>query len=368
MPDRDFIIAPSTPSVMVSLEPAHNVLHSLLLLIRAEKTSGFDDWVTRTAGALTPGEKERNRLAILGLHFALMPQQSWPSFPAYLDHLAASDPTALRDKMLDAYAKIPPLDSSEDRAWYDEPPPFDRRAMLKDVDSYLGFLRERFCEEAMDEELESKAYSYTIDPPAMRDVLVSHLREMWTKYLAPEWKRVEPMLQDAVRAFQQVDLSSKNKLQAAQLITGQEMEEKWAKAFDQVEHIIFVPSAHVGPYLGKFHAGGDTMWVLFGARLPKGVQFHAPDLSRAEILVRLNAMSDNNRLRILKLISEEGEQRSQGIISELELSQSTVSRHLNQLCAAGYLSERRCNGSKCYKLNAERVTDTLQAISNFLLG
>ena len=34
MPDRDFIIAPSTPSVTVSIEPAHNALHSLLMLVK----------------------------------------------------------------------------------------------------------------------------------------------------------------------------------------------------------------------------------------------------------------------------------------------------------------------------------------------
>jgi DNA-binding transcriptional ArsR family regulator len=52
----------------------------------------------------------------------------------------------------------------------------------------------------------------------------------------------------------------------------------------------------------------------------------------------------------------------------LDLSQSASSRHLKQLSATGFLSERRCNGAKCYKLNAERLDDTLQAVSVFLLG
>jgi hypothetical protein len=32
------------------------------------------------------------------------------------------------------------------------------------------------------------------------------------------------------------------------------------------------------------------------------------------------------------------------------------------------LSERRCAGAKCYRLNEERVEDTLQAIRAFLIG
>jgi DNA-binding transcriptional ArsR family regulator len=110
------------------------------------------------------------------------------------------------------------------------------------------------------------------------------------------------------------------------------------------------------------------LWVLFGARLPEGTQFQAPDLSRTEIVVRLSALADDNRLQILKLILEQGELSSQEIMASLEFSQSAASRHLKQLSATGYLSERRCNGAKCYQLNPERIENTLQAVSNFLLG
>ena len=108
--------------------------------------------------------------------------------------------------------------------------------------------------------------------------------------------------------------------------TGQTLgETKWKRGLESFERVIFVPTAHAGPYLGKFH-GGDTLWVLFGARLPQGVRFHAPDLSRAEIIMRLSALTDDNRLRILKLVSEEGEQSSQDIMSHLTPSQ-TAQRH-----------------------------------------
>ena len=146
-----------------------------------------------------------------------------------------------------------------------------------------------------------------------------------------------------------------------------EKEEYWKLVFEQAERLIFVPSTHVGPYLGKFKFG-NTLWMLFGARIPEGVQVHAPDLSRAEILVRISALADDTRLRILKLVSEGGELCSHDIMIRLRLSQSAVSRHLKHLSATGYLSERRCNGAKCYALNPKRVEDTLCAISVFLLG
>jgi DNA-binding transcriptional ArsR family regulator len=366
---EDFIEIPNVAPLSVALEPAQNAFHSLLLLTKAEELSGLSDWVIRTADALTPRERKRHKVVFYGLYFAMVPEQSWSSFPAYVDHLATRNPTALRDKMLAVYAKIPPLVEGEKRVWYDEPPPIDLGAVLKDVDSYLDFLRERYDMNQEDAEIEAQAHSYVVDPPAMQDLIVSHLRKMWDEYLAPEWERVEPMLQDAVEAFQQIDFSDMSKFEAGRLITGQELErERWEQKLERAEKVVFVPSAHVGPYLGKHWAGGGTLWVFFGARLPEGVQFQAPDLSRAEIVVRLSALADDNRLRILKLVSEKGEPSSQDIMASLGLSQSAASRHLQQLSANGYLSERRCNSAKCYQLNPERIENTLQAVSNFLLG
>jgi ArsR family transcriptional regulator len=369
MPDQGFIVTPTTTLTDVALEPAHNVLHSLMLLAQSEHTSGFGEWVVRTAAALSAAERETLPLVAIGLHYAIAPAGSWPSFPAYVDHLAAMKPLALRDKLLDTYSRILPLSEDGFHGMSAQPLPIDREAVLADVDAYLAFLRERFDADHMDDALEAKAYSYVVDPPAMQALIVSFLRTMWGKYLAPEWQRVEPMLQDAVRAFQQVDLASMDLPAAIEYVTDRELEEgKWSCMLEHATHVTFVPSAHVGPYVGRYGVGCERIWILFGARPPKGIQIQAPDLSRNEILVRLNALSDDNRLRILKFISEQGEQCSSKIMDELELSQSTVSRHLNQLAAAGYLSARRVDGSKCYQLHPEQIEETLQAISAYLLG
>jgi len=363
-PVQELIIAPDVPAIAVALEPAHTALHSLWLLLRAESISGLGDWVTRTAVALTPQERETLRLVMIGLHYAVVPDKSWPSFPAYLDDLADRDPYALRDKMLQAYADFSPLATDSPVVDIEA----DMEAALASVEAYVAFLRERFDCGHLDEALEARAYTYVVDPPAMQALIVDHLRHMWDKFLASEWEAVKPMLQDAVTAFQQVDLSAMSRHKAAQFITGQTLRgEKWENSLESYQRVIFVPTAHAGPYLGKFKSG-DTLWVLFGARLPQGTRFHAPDLSRAEIIMRLSALTDDNRLRILKLVSEEGEQSSQDIMSHLDLSQSATSRHLTQLSATGYLTERRCSGAKCYELDPERITNTLKAVSSFLLG
>ncbi len=200
----------------------------------------------------------------------------------------------------------------------------------------------------------------------MKELIITHLRHMWNRYLVDEWTRVMPMLLDAVKAFRQIDFSEMSLLETAQFVTGQQLTEgRWERLLEQSEQIIFVPSAHVGPYLGRF-MDGKTAGVIFGARLPEGVYIDAPDLSRAEILVRLGALADDTRLRILKLASDEGEKRSQDIMRQLNLSQSAASRHLKQLSATGYLTERRCEGAKCYEFNNDRIENTLNALLAFL--
>lgn len=372
VPEPDLIVVPPVPSIGVALEPAHSALGSLVSLIKADEYSGFAEWVTRTAAALTPEQWHTHRLVMIGVHFAIVPDRSFPSFPAYVDHLAALDPVVLRNRVFSAYAQVSkheeccaPPDPTAAQTSVDIAP------LLEDVDVFLEFLKERFPVEHMDLEIESEAHRYLNDPPALQELIVSHFRNMWEEFLSPEWERVMPMAQTSVDAFQHVDFGDLSRFEAAQLVLGREIGKEegefWRTAFEETERLIFVPSAHLGPYVGKFRSG-DTLWVVFGARIPEGVQIDAPDLSRAEILVRLSALADDTRLRILALISGEGELRSQDIMANLQLSQSAASRHLKQLSATGYLSERRCEGAKCYTLNQKRVEDTLRAVSAYLLG
>lgn len=361
MPEMDLYVAPDAQAVRVSLEPAFNGLNSLVLLNKADRLSGLDEWVTRTAAAAAPEVRRRHHLVFNGFYFALLPQRSFPSFPTYVAALAAEEPVRLRDRLLDTYDRIPPRSA-------DATPP-DRAALLASEDTFLRYLLERFPPENVDPGMEAEAHTYLNDPPAMQALIVSHLEHMWTQVLAPEWARVTPMLQAAVAAMRQLPLDQLSLEEAARQITGQELdlETCWDGALEKAERVVFVPSAHLGPYLGRF-AAGDTVWVLYGARSPAGFPEVSPELSRADLLVRLNALADDTRLRIIRLILDRGECSSKDIMSELELSQSAASRHLKQLSASGYLKERRCDGAKCYSLNPERVRDLLQALSGFLLG
>jgi ArsR family transcriptional regulator len=176
------------------------------------------------------------------------------------------------------------------------------------------------------------------------------------------------MLRESVKAFQNANLDNMNRLEMARYITGQDLnEDHWAKILAKAERVVFIPNPHIGPYVTRFHFR-DALGVVFGARLPEDASVRIPELDRAEIVVRMSALADDTRLRILQMIAENGEMRSQDIIEAVGLSQPSVSRYLTQLTVTGFLQERRANGAKAYALNRDRIEKTLNATHRFLLG
>lgn len=355
---EEIISVPTPHPISVRLEPAFNAIQALLLLYHAQEMSDADEWVLQTYQAMTPEERRRNALVAIGFHYVIIPDRSWPSFQAYLQNFRDTDPLALRKRMLDVYQNhecARDVDPSE--TIYDA---------LASEETYLAFLSKRFP--IFDPEIESEAYRYVIQPEAMKEMILAHLTGMWDKYLAPEWQRVKPVLKAVVDAFEGVDFRQMDALTAANWITGRDVSgQKWAQKMAEVRQVIFAPSVISGPYFGHY-LSGDTLRVLYRARLPKNVEAGDTELSRAEILIRLNTLADDTRLRILQYISAHGETRSQTLIDEFNLSQPAASRHLSVLSGMGYLNERRCDGAKCYTINAERIEETARALSRYLLG
>ena len=365
MADIELIAPAKTVTVTFSLEPAHNVLSSLFLINEAEDTSGLHDWVYQTAAALSPDRQRHNRLVC---HFfgaeALLDRHSWPGFPAWLDHLAAQEPTAMRDRILEDFIRhvARKLDSGEAIAI---PTPAE---LLADRATYLALIERVYASKGGTPDLSlcETAHALFNDPPALKDLILTHLGWMWEAHLAAEWERNLPTLRETVAAFQQLDYAGLSLAGAIRRTVGREVPAAWEEWTGAIDHIIFLPSAHIGPYLLEMEGDETSARIVFGARLPGGVAARPSALSRTELQMRLSALADDTRLQILRLLAQEGELCAQDIMARLGLSQSAASRHLRQLSATGYVLERRRDGAKCYRLNRERMNDTLNALLHFL--
>jgi DNA-binding transcriptional ArsR family regulator len=362
--DTRYSLAPQVVTVSFGVEPVQNALESFSLLTQVDALSGLGDWVVTTAAALPPERLRFHDMLfdVLGYLFVEIepptPQQR--DFPSYVSRLASLDAEATVETLVEAMRSAPLHHPEAGIALEDVPP---AESLLRDRDLFVQYLsKAKSCQntEAME-----RAHHLLNDPPAMLAEIDEHFTWMWHETFASEWARVKPMIEESVAAFERLEFYNLTALEAIRAVTGRDMTGKMGYKLENTERLRFVPNAHIGPYISKWKQN-ETLLLSFGARLPRGVHLHSSALSRSELLVRLNALADDTRLRILELLTQHEELCAQDIIERLGLSQSTISRHLSQLSASGYITERRREVAKCYSLNTDRVVDTVRSLTNFL--
>ena len=363
---RELVLAPQVVQVEFALVPVLNALNSLHLTGQVERLSGLGEWVNRMAAALTPAEKRLEGLLDSSLALTIsdaLPMAHYPDFPSFLRDWNGMDPVVLRDRLLDFVLRMP---SEFPECWTRDLPVPTAAEVLASTQAYVAFMRSFDEMDDLDEAEWADYGQLMADPPRLQREVSAYLTPAWAiGGLRDEWARSEPMLAEAVLAYQKQSFRNLTAMEAIRAVTGRDISlfSHWAIA--QAERIVFVPSPHMGPYLAGM-LGEKVLYVMFGARAPQGVSVLSPGLGRAELLVRLNALADDTRLQILELLTRTEELCAQEIIEALSLSQSSASRHLSQLSASGFLLERRREVNKCYSLNRERADEVVRALSSFL--
>lgn len=362
MPETSYILAPPVIQVRFALHPALNVLESIREIEEIERLSGLSEWVTRTAASLPAERRELNKLLFQEfetLFFDVLPPMDYASFPAYLDAIAALEPATMRDQILTSCLHFLKQHSV---LWKPSMEELTAQRLVADETIYVEFIAATTEPDDFNEASARHSYALFHDPRRLQATIVEHLRWMWDNAAKAEWERVEPMLRDSVAAFEKQDFTNLTAYEAMRAVTTRDVRGKMIEKAETIDTIVFVPAAHIGPYIVQIGTE-KILYVIFGARLPRGAQVESPALSRSELLTRLNALADDTRLRILELLTQHDELCAQDIIEQLELSQSSASRHLSQLSATGFITERRREVAKCYALNTERVMDTVRTLT-----
>jgi len=358
--DWDFILAPSTVAVEVVLDEVAIVSNSLKMIKAEEFHDGLHEWIRETAFKLTPEQSKLNeRIAHFIDHFVV--ESGASTFPEFIESIDNLSTDTVYDCSLHWLRKL------------DDYPGDDN--LLADIEDYMAYVEQATATKMSKKGEEFHREWWEVEwqvlqaPEQFLGDVKGHLQFMWDTYLESEWKRVKPMLEEAVNAFNEIDYDGMTAHDAIETVTGRNMRGKdfFEERLEKTEKLIFMPSAHLGPYI-SWGATPDesTMLFFFGARPPKNAKVKSTALSRSELLVRLNALADETRLKILEMLTEQDELCAQDFITGLDLSQSSASRHLRQLTASGYLSERRRDVAKCYSINPERIDDTIQALKLFL--
>ncbi|GAB5492301.1 MAG: hypothetical protein Phog2KO_25160 [Phototrophicaceae bacterium] len=360
MADWNFILAPATVAVEIVLDEVAIISNSVKMLKADEFHQGLHEWISRTAKELTPEQgKTNHKVAVLIDHFVT--ETKAKTFPEFI--------VAIKD--------IPPARVIDFRLHWlrdHENYPGDD-VLINDKQAYLDILQQTIAKKYPEKDKDFDAKYWSEEWESLQDIeqlideIVTHLQLLWDNYLELEWERVKPMLQEAVDAFNEIDYEGMSAYDAIETVAGRNMRGKdfFEKRLEKANKLIFMPNAHLGPFISWGTTDDErSMLFFFGARPPKNAKMKTSALSRSELLVRLNALADETRLKMLELLTENDELCAQDFITGLDLSQSSASRHLRQLTASGYVSERRRDVAKCYSLNPERIDDTILALKGFL--
>jgi len=356
----------SQAPVRAALEPVGNALNSFSLLNEVERTSGLNVWVMQTAHALTPEQRHTHKLVFEGLRDALTPQPDEPNFPSYLHNLTELNPFLVR-KMV-----IEPLRSRFSRLVSYATP--DTKRLFNDVDAFLYCIKQIQGESFFDEELQREVHALLQDPVALQSLILSHLEMMWKTTFTAEWRHVQSSLRWQVEMFTRSIDEEAPIDEVFSTFTGRPLPSAIVKEVANASQIVLVPSWHTGrhvtlwdgvPFNGRSDWNGKERVLVFFSEPPNyDVEaLRSAPVGRPELRARLSALADDTRLRILELLVQQDELSAQDIIASLDLSQSSVSRHLKQLVSMGYLYERRGEGAnKTYRLSSFYINRTADAL------
>lgn len=374
MPKHGFINTARPPQLSVRIEPVRNVLNTMMLIADCNAYPGVHSFVTQTQEALPRDVRRNNEIIMVGLHYAAMPEKDFSNFEAYLEDLEKTQGALFHQRVFRSYDMISAYKINiigGDGAASVTQKDIDRLLSSKQI--YLEYLEQCFGNENIDHDLEGAAYDYLVEPERLKTFLIKHLRYMWDNFLKEEFARQYPVLEHVVAGFNCMNFSSVPPIDIVNRITGHDIEAEWSNKKWELDWIksskkvVFTPSLHMGPYIGR-RMKKDTMFIFYTPRTVDEAEAFSQELNRADIAGRLNTLSDDIRLRILKMLTQAPELSSKQIMEDLNLTQSSASRHLKQLSITGFIKERRQNSAKIYTLNPSFIQQTLEAVSAYLLG
>ncbi|WP_404456853.1 metalloregulator ArsR/SmtB family transcription factor (plasmid) [Virgibacillus necropolis] len=132
----------------------------------------------------------------------------------------------------------------------------------------------------------------------------------------------------------------------------------------RAKSVTFIPVFNLDRLLILFSVD-QHMYVMFEpAEDSLEKQTKEPDFTA--VSPAFEGMGDKTRVQIIGLLAENGEMFAQQIVMKLDMKQSTISRHLNQLNKSGLVSFRRVGNTKYFSINTDKIKKVIDVLEIFL--
>lgn len=156
-----------------------------------------------------------------------------------------------------------------------------------------------------------------------------------------------------------------------------EVEEEWNRICTQFEQKDALEVSQTIMKKNFFHKGPFEKFVFipafmlgYGAIRFYGVNqilLYNPlkqEINRERLLGQLKTIADETRIKIIKLLNQNGPMCGKDIANALQLAPSTVSHHIEQLRNAGLLHEEPVNKARYYSVRKESKEDFVRLLED----
>jgi len=357
--DVDLVRGKAPLKVQFEVSLVQDVFNTMSIVVVAPQYEGFDQWVYATYAAL-PADLKADMEVVLTLVGKFSPLNQLPfdhpahsDFSALVAHLTALDEETVRH-FVEASLEEGARYCQEKFGQEFEAPLVEDAEALKDC----------LCKRGLDEKHADEAVRLVHHPAELKARLISIVTRFWDAFYREEFARFLPMMERSVEYHCEQNYGG-DLLAVFTAVTGR-LFPKEADSYEDVERVVFVPSAHIGPYVTFREVEGPpaTLFLVYNCR-PTG----APERDREipaiqNIFPPLKALADETRLQIVSILDGQ-ELYAQQIVERLDISQSAVSRHLQLMVTGDVLNVRKEDSMKYYSLNEETLAALAARLNSF---
>jgi ArsR family transcriptional regulator len=335
---------------------------TLVLVYRApEMGAQADPWCAATREAMGP--ELRQLLDTLygcsgrGIYFAeellmgfdpLAPDRRDAEYAAYRAYLANQTPEWFVEALRRAVRRV----QQEVRDVRPDPAPGDRAAW------------QQFIEPGLQRADPTEIVRYATNPADLKAAVLTLYDAYEERFHAADFAAASEALHGAAERAERLHESYLDEAFAD--MTGYRLPPEIEHAAREVERAIFVPCAHLGPFLSYVLYPPELVVYFDAARpLDRPVRQNGRVVEEQATegdLAALRALADGTRLKIIAILRER-ELYAQEVVGRLGISQSAVSRHLSMLESAGIVRVRPANGMKYYAVNSPRLKQLADALA-----